>query len=189
VESDERHKKQMQLMLLFEVRAVATTHKALQVSSGDFAASVPAFDRKSSGKRHCKSTRQKFLAFNQDDEYFKILWSCIQCCRVLVILIEGIPSQNSSRSPIQTRSGTVQWPGARPAIAVTVAARSLQSTVLGGAADAVKGGVSTLRLRQPRRLTQTASELLMYSLYTSSTSQGGGGSFKNRKPIEEVWLL
>ena len=27
------------------------------------------------------------------------------------------------------------------------------------------------------------------AIYTSSTAQGGDGSFKNRKPIGEVWLL
>ena len=28
--------------------------------------------------------------------------------------------------------------------------------------------------------------IYMYECYTSSTAQGGGGSFKNRKPIGEV---
>ena len=32
----------------------------------------------------------------------------------------------------------------------------------------------------------TIAEALKYHLVTSSTAQGGGGSFKNRKPIEEV---
>ena len=29
-------------------------------------------------------------------------------------------------------------------------------------------------------------EYITYFMYTSSTAQGGGGSFKNRKPIGEV---
>ena len=30
---------------------------------------------------------------------------------------------------------------------------------------------------------------IVLPMFTSSTAQGGGGSFKNRKPIGEVWLL
>ena len=37
-----------------------------------------------------------------------------------------------------------------------------------------------------RRILQRYTEIDAYVRYTSSTAQGGGGSFKNRKPIGEI---
>ena len=45
---------------------------------------------------------------------------------------------------------------------------------------------STHRLRKPRQEIDGAESTYEITINTSSTAQGGGGSFKNRKPIGEV---
>ena len=45
---------------------------------------------------------------------------------------------------------------------------------------------STHRLRKPRQEIDGAESTYEIAINTSSTAQGGGGSFKNRKPIGEV---
>ena len=50
---------------------------------------------------------------------------------------------------------------------------------------ALLGETATRKTNSPR-LVDPEAGMLHSTLYTSSTAQGGGGSFKNRKPIGEV---
>jgi len=41
-------------------------------------------------------------------------------------------------------------------------------------------------MEHPKMFETTSQIIIVYIHYTSSTAQGGGGSFKNRKPIGDV---
>ena len=50
-----------------------------------------------------------------------------------------------------------------------------------------KTGFSLFKvLENSFKMTRTSTILYIHNIYTSSTAQGGGGSFKNRKPIGDI---